>query len=152
MSGLGSHNFKNPIYHTLIRAFASQQALDRELEVLSLRARCLVMSLHLNKHTVQPKSSDEHPISLHQQVTSSFSKLNTVTKVFQTKTKDIPDGEPNQLSELERGCEVIVALSYQQHIEVVALLYNHNELMLPLSSEAVHNGQENFQISIGRYF
>ncbi|KAL3661374.1 hypothetical protein V7S43_013577 [Phytophthora oleae] len=62
----------------LVRAFDSQQALEREREVSALQARRFVMGVQIGDHLSQESTHGYRPADLHQQITDAFRMLNEV--------------------------------------------------------------------------
>ncbi|OWY98944.1 hypothetical protein PHMEG_00030151 [Phytophthora megakarya] len=69
---------KIQLKEALVRAFDTQQILDREREVAALQTRRLVMGVQIGEHLSQRNSHDRGQIELHQQITDAFRMLDTV--------------------------------------------------------------------------
>ncbi|KAG2764734.1 hypothetical protein PC129_g19536 [Phytophthora cactorum] len=70
---------KAKLKEALVRAFESQQTLEREREVAMLHAQRLVMGVQIGDHLSQQNSHGRLPTSLHQQITEAFQMLNMLS-------------------------------------------------------------------------
>ncbi|CAH0475349.1 unnamed protein product [Peronospora belbahrii] len=137
---------KAQLKEALIRAFESQQALDREREVLALQSRRLVMRPQLRS---RQRLSNEHPKSLHDQITSAFTTLDTINRAPRTDTEETPIGESNEAIDSKQDCKVDEDVAECESIELGgADLDNLEESLLPGPSKNIYAEQETLQLSV----
>uniref|UniRef100_A0AAV1UFV7 Uncharacterized protein n=1 Tax=Peronospora matthiolae TaxID=2874970 RepID=A0AAV1UFV7_9STRA len=118
-SGLVSQlaELKTQLQRTLISAYESQHALEREREVSALQARHLVTALQTRDHLLLPRSRCEHPVRLHQQTV--FDVAGTVSLA------------PQDVSEQASACESSFNISEHDKELEVATLDQEEEVMSP---------------------
>ncbi|CAI5712259.1 unnamed protein product [Peronospora farinosa] len=131
------------------RLETTNASLETQQAELKARLKEALTRAFEAQQALQPKSSDEHPLSLNQQRTSALSTLDTISKTLQKNTEETSVGESNPASDLDS--EVEDALADYEDIELeVATFDNQDELLPSLPSDDIHEEQEIFELSMGQ--
>ncbi|ETK93547.1 hypothetical protein F441_03420 [Phytophthora nicotianae CJ01A1] len=102
---------KVKLNEALVRAFETQQTLEREREVSMLQADRIVMGVQIGDHLSRQNSHGQRPTSLQQQITEAFQMLDVISGVpvegTETESTSVSEwgpegeGEGTQANELE---------------------------------------------------